>query len=223
MIYSRCADGYMGQRCEFKDLDGSYLRKDTKHEQNRYKHFTKNLLFSSSHPSKTHSTLQPFRGEDQRHFAEFFFCGRDRFARLGLRHRFRRRRRRSGLSPHQNPEHEENGPNLERNRRGEDFDDQSSGIRKFFFGNRDEKRFQLDMRDGMLSVSLFARHLELLVVAWFNFACLPNPYQHFLLSGHKFKNIHHQPHLEIMMQTKNRTRVLQFPKSSRNFLKNVMR
>lgn len=23
----RCADGYMGQRCEFKDLDGSYLRK----------------------------------------------------------------------------------------------------------------------------------------------------------------------------------------------------
>ena len=23
---SRCADGYMGQRCEFKDLDGSYLR-----------------------------------------------------------------------------------------------------------------------------------------------------------------------------------------------------
>ncbi|KAG8191883.1 hypothetical protein JTE90_019818 [Oedothorax gibbosus] len=22
-----CADGYMGQRCEFKDLDGSYLRK----------------------------------------------------------------------------------------------------------------------------------------------------------------------------------------------------
>lgn len=24
---SRCAEGYMGQRCEFKDLDGSYLRK----------------------------------------------------------------------------------------------------------------------------------------------------------------------------------------------------
>lgn len=23
----RCSDGYMGQRCEFKDLDGSYLRK----------------------------------------------------------------------------------------------------------------------------------------------------------------------------------------------------
>lgn len=22
-----CADGYMGQRCEFKDLEGSYLRK----------------------------------------------------------------------------------------------------------------------------------------------------------------------------------------------------
>ena len=22
-----CADGFMGQRCEFKDLDGSYLRK----------------------------------------------------------------------------------------------------------------------------------------------------------------------------------------------------
>ena len=21
-----CADGYMGQRCEFKDLDGTYLR-----------------------------------------------------------------------------------------------------------------------------------------------------------------------------------------------------
>jgi len=26
-FFSRCADGYMGQRCEFKDLDGSYLRK----------------------------------------------------------------------------------------------------------------------------------------------------------------------------------------------------
>lgn len=24
--FYRCADGYMGQRCEFKDLDGSYLR-----------------------------------------------------------------------------------------------------------------------------------------------------------------------------------------------------
>lgn len=24
---TRCADGFMGQRCEFKDLDGSYLRK----------------------------------------------------------------------------------------------------------------------------------------------------------------------------------------------------
>ena len=24
----RCAPGYMGQRCEFKDLDGSYLGKD---------------------------------------------------------------------------------------------------------------------------------------------------------------------------------------------------
>lgn len=23
--FDRCADGYMGQRCEFKDLDGSYL------------------------------------------------------------------------------------------------------------------------------------------------------------------------------------------------------
>lgn len=26
-LFHRCADGYMGQRCEFKDLDGSYLRK----------------------------------------------------------------------------------------------------------------------------------------------------------------------------------------------------
>ena len=26
-FYLRCADGFMGQRCEFKDLDGSYLRK----------------------------------------------------------------------------------------------------------------------------------------------------------------------------------------------------
>jgi hypothetical protein len=25
--FFRCADGYMGQRCEFKDLDGTYLRK----------------------------------------------------------------------------------------------------------------------------------------------------------------------------------------------------
>ena len=24
---SRCADGFMGQRCEFKDLDGTYLCK----------------------------------------------------------------------------------------------------------------------------------------------------------------------------------------------------
>lgn len=23
----RCAEGYMGPRCEYKDLDGSYLRK----------------------------------------------------------------------------------------------------------------------------------------------------------------------------------------------------
>lgn len=28
----RCADGYMGQRCEFKDLDGSYLRKYLLHQ-----------------------------------------------------------------------------------------------------------------------------------------------------------------------------------------------
>lgn len=26
-LSNRCAEGYMGQRCEFKDLDGSYLRK----------------------------------------------------------------------------------------------------------------------------------------------------------------------------------------------------
>ena len=25
---SRCTEGYMGQRCEYKDLEGSYLRKD---------------------------------------------------------------------------------------------------------------------------------------------------------------------------------------------------
>ena len=27
ILISRCADGFMGQRCEFKDLDGTYLRK----------------------------------------------------------------------------------------------------------------------------------------------------------------------------------------------------
>lgn len=27
LVLSRCAEGFMGQRCEFKDLDGSYLRK----------------------------------------------------------------------------------------------------------------------------------------------------------------------------------------------------
>lgn len=26
-IAFRCTDGYMGSRCEYKDLDGSYLRK----------------------------------------------------------------------------------------------------------------------------------------------------------------------------------------------------
>jgi len=26
-LLCRCANGYIGQRCEFKDLDGSYLRK----------------------------------------------------------------------------------------------------------------------------------------------------------------------------------------------------
>lgn len=25
--FNRCADGYMGPRCEYKDLDGSYIRK----------------------------------------------------------------------------------------------------------------------------------------------------------------------------------------------------
>ena len=26
IYYFRCANGYMGPRCEYKDLDGSYLR-----------------------------------------------------------------------------------------------------------------------------------------------------------------------------------------------------
>ena len=27
-LFTRCTEGYMGQRCEYKDLEGSYLRKD---------------------------------------------------------------------------------------------------------------------------------------------------------------------------------------------------
>lgn len=27
LLFCRCAEGYMGPRCEYKDLDGSYLRK----------------------------------------------------------------------------------------------------------------------------------------------------------------------------------------------------
>jgi len=27
ILFHRCANGFIGQRCEFKDLDGSYLRK----------------------------------------------------------------------------------------------------------------------------------------------------------------------------------------------------
>ena len=27
LFYFRCSDGFMGQRCEFKDLDGTYVCK----------------------------------------------------------------------------------------------------------------------------------------------------------------------------------------------------
>lgn len=44
LVY-RCAEGYMGPRCEYKDLDGSYLRK--LHPIIRLSHKIKNHYFYS--------------------------------------------------------------------------------------------------------------------------------------------------------------------------------